>query len=98
MSDTTPAPLPPSMEGAALIGTPPRAYLQSLTVWGVLVYLVAWGLSAIGLDIGVSGAEHLVTLLIELAQAGGLGTAIIGLRRAITPLRGVVRPPQEPPQ
>jgi hypothetical protein len=74
----------------------PKAYLQSLTVWGVAVYVLAWALSHLGWDIGPAGVDHLLTLTLELAQAAGLGTAIVGLRRASRPLAGLLRAPQEP--
>jgi hypothetical protein len=93
-------PRPPSDPSAVeltaeLVSIEPKPYLQSLTVWGVLVYLVAWGLEALGWDLGPAGVDHILTLILELAQAAGLGGAIVGLRRASRPLAGIVRAPRE---
>jgi hypothetical protein len=86
---------PPADYAAELVTTPPKPYLQSLTIWGVLVYVVAWALTQIGIDLGVAQVDHILTLALELAQAAGLGGAIVGLRRASRPLAGVVRAPRE---
>ena len=90
-----PRPIDDDSPEAILVSTPPKPYLQSLTVWGVLVALVSWGLESLGLSIGSAGADYLLTLVLETAYHLGLGGAVLGLRRAIGPLSGIVRPRQE---
>ena len=64
-----------------------KGYLQSLTIYGLLVAMVGWVLSRLGFDPGGAGA-----LLDGSLQLGGLALAAYGRARATTVLSGLVKP------
>ena len=67
-----------------------KGYLQSTTVWGLLVLALNWLLGLTGIDLGPAGTEQLVSHLVDIF---GWALALYGRTAATTMLSGLWQRP-----
>lgn len=65
-----------------------KTWVQSTTIWGLAITLIAWILDRAGVDSAL--APQIVDAMIDLAQPVGVAIAAYGRKRAQGPLGGLV--------